>query len=58
MIRYSGSYVTRNHFMINYIGKLMRVLEWLVGLVGCKIYGINEFEARESKNSLLGWWLL
>ena len=27
----------------------MRVFEWLVILVGCKIYGIKEFEARESK---------
>ena len=28
----------------------VRVLEWLVILVGCKIKGINELEARESKN--------
>ena len=27
----------------------IRVLEWLVILVGCKIKGINELEARESK---------
>ena len=26
------------------------VLEWLVILVGCKIKGVNELEARESKN--------
>ena len=26
----------------------IRVLEWLVLLVGCKIEGINELEARES----------
>ena len=26
------------------------VLEWLVILVGCKIKGINELAARESKN--------
>ena len=26
----------------------IRVLEWLVILVGCKIKGISEFEARES----------
>ena len=32
-----------------------RVLEWLVILVGCKIKGINELEARESKNSFA--WL-
>ena len=29
----------------------IRVLEWLVILVGYKIKGINESEARESKNS-------
>ena len=28
----------------------IKVLEWLVFLVGCKIKGINELEARESKN--------
>ena len=28
----------------------MRELEWLVILVGCKIKGMNELEARESKN--------
>ena len=28
----------------------IRVLEWLVILVGCKITGTNELEARESKN--------
>ena len=28
------------------------VLEWLIILVGCKIKGINELEARESKDSL------
>ena len=31
----------------------IRVLEWLVILVGCKIKGINEFEAREPKNSFV-----
>ena len=29
----------------------IRGLEWLVILVGCKIKGINELEARESENS-------
>ena len=29
----------------------IRVLEWLIILVGYKIKGINELEARESKNS-------
>ena len=33
----------------------IRVLEWLVILVGCKTKGIKEFEARESKNSFA--WL-
>ena len=31
----------------------IRVLEWLVILVGCKIKRINELEARESKNSFV-----
>ena len=31
----------------------IRVLEWLVILVGGKIKGINELEARESKNSFV-----
>ena len=31
----------------------IRVLEWLVILVGCKVKGINELEARESKNSFV-----
>ena len=28
----------------------IRVLKWLVILVGCKIKGINELEGRKSKN--------
>ena len=31
----------------------IRVLEWLVILVGCKIKGINQLDARESKNLLV-----
>ena len=31
----------------------IRVLEWLVILVGYKIKGINELEERESKNSFV-----
>ena len=31
----------------------IRVLGWLVILVGCKIKGINESEARGSKNSFV-----
>ena len=32
---------------------LIRVLEWLVILVGCNIKEINELKARESKNSVV-----
>ena len=28
----------------------MSLLEWLVSLAGCKIYGMIEFEAREPRN--------
>ena len=37
-------------------GKILsiRVLEWLVILVVCKIRGINQLDASESKNSLAG----
>ena len=31
------------------------VLEWEVSRVGCKIYGTKELEARESRNSLVGY---
>ena len=31
----------------------IRVLEWLVILVGCKIKGMNELQTRESKNSFV-----
>ena len=31
----------------------IRVLEWLVILVGCKIKGTNELGAREPKNSFV-----
>ena len=35
----------------------MRVFEWLVILVGCKIYmyGVEELEVSESKKSFVGW---
>ena len=39
----SGSIIFENILSI-------KVLEWLVILVCCKIKGINELEARESKN--------
>ena len=42
----SGSIILENILSI-------RVLDWLVILVGCKIKGINELEARESKNLLV-----
>ena len=32
----------------------MRVFEWLVSLVGCRIYEIIELEANESRKSLVG----
>ena len=31
----------------------IRVLEWLVILVGCKIKGMNKLETKESKNSFV-----
>ena len=42
----SGSITFQNMLSI-------RVLEWLVILIGCKIKGINELEARESKSSFV-----
>ena len=39
----SGSIILQNILSI-------RVYEWLVFLVGCKIKGINELEERESNN--------
>ena len=36
----------------------VRVLELLVILVGCKIKGINELEAWESKNPFVWFWSL
>ena len=41
----SGSIIFENILSIRVL------LEWLVILAGCKIKGINEIEARESKNS-------
>ena len=32
----------------------MKILEWLVSLVDRKIYGMIEFESRESRISLVG----
>ena len=36
----------------------MTVFEWLVILVGCKIYGMKELESSKSKKSFVGWWSL
>ena len=36
----------------------MCVLEWEVSPVRCKIYGTKEFEVKDSRNSLVGLWLL
>ena len=36
----------------------VRVFEWLVILGECKIYGIKELKASESKKSFVGWWTL
>ena len=47
MIRNGGSQTTRYYILS------IRVLEWLVILVGCKIIGKNELEARESQTSLV-----
>ena len=44
--QYAGSITFENTLSI-------RGLEWLVILVGCKVKGINELEAREPKNSLV-----
>ena len=56
MIRNGVSQITRYYVsgLITFKNILsVRVSEWLVILVGCKIKGINELEARESKNSLV-----
>ena len=42
----SGSKTSENILSI-------RVQEWLVTLVGCKIKGMNELEARKTKNSFV-----
>ena len=52
MIRSSGSKLPDMSESIKFKNILSkRVLEWLVILIGCKIKGIYELEARESKNS-------
>ena len=53
MIRYSCSNVSRNCCTFEKTLS-MRVLEWLVSLVGSKTYGMIEFEATEPRNSLVG----
>ena len=55
MIRNSGSQITRYYLsgLKTFENISISVFEWLVILVGCKIKGINELEARESKGSLV-----
>ena len=54
MIRSSGSKLPDMSESIKFKNILsIRVLELLVILIGCKIKGIYELEARESKNSCL-----
>ena len=54
MIRYGCSNVSSYCFPWKHIWKnIMSVLELLVSLSGCKIYGKIELEARESRNSLV-----
>ena len=36
----------------------MRAFEWLLSLVGCRIYGIIELKTNESRKSLVGWCIL
>ena len=58
MIRNDGSQITRCIMSgsITFENILpIRVLKWLVILVGCKMKVINELEAKESKNSF--FWL-
>ena len=53
MIRNSGSQITRYYLSGSktFENISISVFEWLVILVGCKIKGINELEARESESS-------
>ena len=58
MIRNDGGQITRCIMSgsITFENILpIRVLKWLVILVGCKMKGINELEAKEAKNSFV--WL-
>ena len=53
MIRNIDSQITRYYLSVSKTLEniSISVFEWLVILVGCKIKGINELEARESKGS-------
>ena len=57
MIRNGGSQITWYYVWYITFENIIsiRVLEWLVILVGCKIKEINELEAREFKNLFV--WL-
>ena len=55
MIRDGRGHTTRYYVQINTFENMLsiRVLEWLFILFGCKIKGINELQAKESKNSFV-----
>ena len=46
------SYETINYWLICYQWRFLK------SLIDCKIHGIKEFEERESKNSLVVWYLV
>ena len=54
VVRNGGTQITRYFVWINIVQKSIRVLGGLVILVGCKVKVMNELEARECKNSLVG----
>ena len=55
MIRNGGSQTTRYYVWIKTFENILsiRVLEWLLILVGCKIKSIIELEARESESPFI-----
>ena len=54
MIRNGGSQITSGSIRFENILSI-RVLEWLVIMVGCKIKGVNELEARILKIHLFDY---
>ena len=49
MIRNNDTYVSRDHFSWNYFLEMLsvRLFEWPVSLIGCKIYDIKECKVLE-----------